>query len=155
MHSFINQFPWTLYGQKRTDLMAKQLADDERPLSPHLQVYRPQITSVLSITHRMTGVVLALAAVLLTYWLASGAYGPEAFARSQALMESWFGRLVLFGFTFSLYFHMCNGIRHLGWDLGWGFELVKLRATGVLVILSAFALTVFSWVMAYDHVGKW
>ncbi|MBL4747299.1 MAG: succinate dehydrogenase, cytochrome b556 subunit [Magnetovibrio sp.] len=130
------------------------MAEDNRPLSPHLQVYRPQITSVLSITHRLTGVVLAMAAVLMTYWLASAAYGPESFARAQAFMESWFGRLILFGFTFSLFFHMCNGIRHLGWDLGWGFDLVKLRITGMLVVILAFALTVLSWVLAYSHVGK-
>ena len=103
------------------------MSDDSKPLSPHLQVYRPQVTSVLSITHRATGVFLSFAAILLTYWLASAAYGPESFARAQALMESWFGRLVLFGFTFSLFYHLCNGVRHLGWDLGWGFELVKLR----------------------------
>jgi len=130
------------------------MADDQRPLSPHLQVYRPQVTSVLSIFHRLTGVVLAFAALLLTYWLASAAYGPESFERAQMVMESWFGRLVLFGFTFSLFYHLCNGIRHLGWDLGWGFDLIKLRVTGVLVIIASMGLTVLSWMMAYGHVGK-
>ena len=130
------------------------MADDLRPLSPHLQVYRPQVTSVLSIAHRMTGVVLAFAALLLTYWLASAAYGPESFARAQVLMESWVGRLVLFGFTFSLFYHLCNGVRHLGWDMGWGFDLVKLRLTGVIVIIASMALTVLSWMMAYGAVGK-
>lgn len=130
------------------------MADDLRPLSPHLQVYRPQVTSVLSIAHRMTGVVLAFAALLLTYWLASAAYGPESFARAQVLMESWVGRLVLFGFTFSLFYHLCNGVRHLGWDMGWGFDLVKLRLTGVIVIIASMGLTVLSWMMAYGAVGK-
>ena len=130
------------------------MADDPRPLSPHLQIYRPQVTSVLSITHRLTGVILAFAALLLTYWLASAAYGPESFARAQAVLESWFGRLVLFGFTFSLFYHLCNGIRHLGWDMGWGFDLVKLRLTGVLVIIASMGLTVLSWMLAYGHVGK-
>jgi len=130
------------------------MADDLRPLSPHLQVYRPQVTSVLSIAHRMTGVVLAFAALLLTYWLASAAYGPESFARAQVLMESWVGRLVLFGFTFSLFYHLCNGVRHLGWDMGWGFDLVKLRLTGVVVIIASMGLTVLSWMMAYGAVGK-
>ena len=130
------------------------MADDPRPLSPHLQIYRPQVTSVLSIAHRLTGVILAFAALLLTYWLASAAYGPESFARAQAVLESWFGRLVLFGFTFSLFYHLCNGIRHLGWDLGWGFDLVKLRLTGVLVIIASMGLTVLSWMLAYGHVGK-
>ena len=130
------------------------MRDNTRPLSPHLQVYRPQITSILSILHRMTGVTLALAALLLTYWLASAAYGPEAFARAQALLETWFGRLVLFGFTFSLFYHMCNGIRHLGWDMLWGFEMPRLRVTGVIVVIASLALTVLSWLMAYGHVGK-
>jgi succinate dehydrogenase / fumarate reductase cytochrome b subunit len=130
------------------------MADDPRPLSPHLQIYRPQMTSVLSVTHRMTGVVLAFAALLLTYWLASAAYGPVAFGHAQAVMESWFGRLVLFGFTFSLFYHLCNGVRHLGWDLGWGFDLIKLRLTGVVVIITSLVLTVLSWMLAYGHVGK-
>lgn len=130
------------------------MRDNTRPLSPHLQVYRPQITSILSILHRMTGVVLALAAVLLTYWLASAAYGPEAFGRAQMLLETWFGRLVLFGFTFSLFYHMCNGIRHLGWDMVWGFEMPRLRFTGVIVVIASMAMTVGSWLMAYGHVGK-
>jgi succinate dehydrogenase / fumarate reductase cytochrome b subunit len=130
------------------------MRDNTRPLSPHLQVYRPQITSILSILHRMTGVTLALAAILLTYWLASAAYGPEAFGRAQALLESWFGRLVLFGFTFSLFYHMCNGIRHLGWDMLWGFEMPRLRITGAIVVITSLSLTVLSWLMAYGHVGK-
>lgn len=130
------------------------MPDNTRPLSPHLQVYRPQITSILSITHRATGVVLAFAALLLAYWLASAAYGPEAFARAQAVMESWFGRLILFGFTFSLFYHMCNGIRHLGWDMLWGFELPRLRITGVIVVIASVSLTVLSWLMAYGHVDK-
>lgn len=130
------------------------MPDDTRPLSPHLQVYRPQITSMLSITHRATGVLLAFAALLLAYWLASAAYGPEAFNRAQDLLESWFGRLVLFAFTFSLFYHMCNGIRHLGWDALWGFELPTLRVTGVLVIIVSMSLTVFSWLMAYGHIDK-
>ena len=130
------------------------MPDDTRPLSPHLQVYRPQITSILSITHRATGVFLSFAALLLAYWLASAAYGPEAFARAQVMLESWFGRLVLFGFTFSLFYHMCNGIRHLGWDMLWGFQMPTLRATGVIVIIASMSLTVLSWLMAYGHVDK-
>jgi len=130
------------------------MPNNTRPLSPHLQVYRPQITSILSITHRATGVVLAFAALLLAYWLASAAYGPEAFARAQAVMESGFGRLILSGFTFSLFYHMCNGIRHLGWDMLWGFELPRLRITGVIVVVASVSLTVLSWLMAYGHVDK-
>ena len=130
------------------------MSPQERPLSPHLQVYRPQITSILSITHRMTGVALALGAVLFTYWLASAAYGPESYGRTMDFLQSWFGRLLLFSFTFSMFYHMCNGIRHLGWDLRWGFSLPVLRITGVIVVLSALGLTFASWFAAYGYMGK-
>lgn len=130
------------------------MTDENRPLSPHLQVYRPQVTSVLSITHRLTGLVLVLAAMLLTYWLASAAYGPEAFARAQAILETWPGRLVLFGFTFALFYHLCNGIRHLGWDAGRGFDLPVLRLTGVLVVICSLTLSLGSWFAAYAYAGK-
>ncbi len=125
----------------------------QRPLSPHLQVYRPQITSVLSIFHRMMGVAMAMGAVLLIYWLAAAAYGPEPFARAQGLFGTWFGRLVLFGLTFSLFFHLANGIRHLVWDMGFGFEMPVLRASGVAVVISAMALTVLTWIAAYVQIG--
>lgn len=120
-----------------------------RPLSPHLQVYKPQITSVLSITHRITGVALVAGALLLTYWISSAGYGPEYFERAQAVMSSWFGQLLLYGFTFSLFFHLANGIRHLAWDAGWGFELPTLRLTGWLVVLVAVAGTAVTFVVSY------
>ncbi|MDP6603507.1 MAG: succinate dehydrogenase, cytochrome b556 subunit [Rhodospirillales bacterium] len=125
----------------------------QRPLSPHLLIYRPQITSVLSIAHRFTGVVLSFGALVLTYWLTSAAYGPEAFARAQAVLGSWFGRLMLLGLTFSLFFHFCNGIRHLVWDAGWGFEMNQLRATGWLVVTTSMILTLASWFAAYAVAG--
>ena len=125
-----------------------------RPRSPHLQIYRPQITSILSIAHRLTGVVLAAAALLLTYWLASAAYGPESFARAQAFFGHWFGRLILFGVTFFLFYHLCNGIRHLLWDIGWGFELSRLRNSGAVVVVASMALTVLIWFAAYMVGGK-
>ena len=99
------------------------MAAANRPLSPHLQVYRPQITSFISIMHRLTGVAMAFGTILFTYWLASAAYGAEAFERAQSLMGSWFGLVVLLGFTFSIYSHFANGIRHLFWDMGKGLDL--------------------------------
>ena len=94
----------------------------ERPLSPHLQIYRPQITSVLSITHRATGIVLSLGAVLLVVWLVSAASGPEAFDVAQACAGSWLGYIFLFGFSVCLFYHLLNGIRHLFWDTGHGLR---------------------------------
>ncbi|HJN22995.1 MAG TPA: succinate dehydrogenase, cytochrome b556 subunit [Rhodospirillales bacterium] len=130
------------------------MSTGNRPLSPHLQIYRPQVTSILSVTHRMTGVVLAAAALLLTYWLASAAYGPVSYARAQAFFGHWFGCLILFGVTFSLFYHLCNGIRHLLWDIGWGFELSRLRNSGAVVVVASMALTVLIWFAAYMVGGK-
>ena len=121
----------------------------QRPLSPHLLIYRPQITSVLSITHRFAGVALSFGALVLTYWLTSAAYGPEAFARAQGALGSWFGRLVLFALTFALFFHLCNGIRHLVWDVGIGLDLETARMTGYVAIGVAAALTLFVWIWAF------
>ncbi|WNJ99683.1 succinate dehydrogenase, cytochrome b556 subunit [Thalassospiraceae bacterium LMO-JJ14] len=123
-----------------------------RPVSPHLQVYKPQITSILSITHRLTGVALCGGAVLLTYWLMAATYGPDAFANAQAILGSWFGRLVLFGVVFSLWYHLANGIRHLAWDAGWGFELDKLKMSGIAVIAVSVILTLATFCLAY-YVG--
>ena len=120
-----------------------------RPLSPHLQVYKPQITSILSITHRITGVVLCFGAVLLTYWLMAATYGPDAFATAQAILGSWLGILVLFGVVFSLWYHLANGIRHLAWDAGWGFEMTQLTTSGHAVLIVSAVLSVVTIIMAF------
>ncbi len=130
------------------------MATGERPLSPHLQVYRPQITSILSIIHRLTGVALAAGALLLTYWLAAGVYGPDAFARAQDFMASIPGQFLLLGWTFSLFFHLCNGVRHLFWDAGRGYELPTVRASGIIVMIASVIMTLLSWLAAYTVVGK-
>lgn len=129
------------------------MSDAQRPLSPHLQIYKPQITSILSIVHRLSGVVLAAAALLLTYWLVSAAYGPQAFALAQAFFLNWFGRLILFGVTGALFYHLCNGIRHMLWDAGAGFEMGRLRASGLAVIVVSAGLTVIAWSAAYMVAG--
>lgn len=121
----------------------------ERPLSPHLQIYRPQLTSVLSITHRATGIALVAGTLVLVYWLLAAASGADAYASAQALLGSWLGRIVLLGFSFSLFFHLCNGIRHLFWDAGFGFELKTVYASGNAVIVVSVALTVIAWTLAY------
>jgi len=129
------------------------MANGNRPLSPHLQVYRPQITSILSITHRLTGASLAVGALLLTYWLTSAAYGPEAFARAQGFLGSWLGLAALLGLTFALYYHLCNGVRHLAWDAGWGFDMPRLRATGLTVVVVSILLTGATWIAGFAVAG--
>lgn len=121
----------------------------QRPLSPHLQIYRPQLTSVLSITHRITGMALVIGTLVLVYWLLAAASGPETYASAQALLGSWFGRVVMLGFSYALFFHMCNGVRHLFWDAGLGFELKTAYASGNAVVAVSIALTVIAWVLAY------
>jgi succinate dehydrogenase / fumarate reductase cytochrome b subunit len=125
------------------------MATQSRPLSPHLQVYRPQLTSVLSITHRATGVFLCIGTLVLAYWLVALAGGPEAFAAAQGVLGSWLGRLVLFLWTLALFYHLCNGIRHLFWDAGIGLELEQAYATGKAVVGVSAGLTVLSWIIAY------
>lgn len=91
--------------------------------------------------------------VFLVYWLLAAAYGAVAFERAQVFMGSWFGQLVLLGVSFSLFYHLANGIRHLIWDAGYGFELSVLRVTGIVVIVSAFGLTILTWIIAYVRAG--
>jgi succinate dehydrogenase / fumarate reductase cytochrome b subunit len=125
------------------------MAMQNRPLSPHLQIYRPQISSVLSILHRITGVALAVGSLLLVYWIIAAAVGPEAFATAQSLIGSFIGRILLLGWTFALFFHLANGIRHLFWDMGRGFELKTMSVTGWTVVVVALLLTVIAWALGY------
>ena len=118
------------------------------PTSPHLQIYRLPLTALLSITHRASGVALAIGALLLVWVLAALAGGPESYAPVQAILQGWFGQLVLFALTFALYFHFCNGIRHLFWDVGIGFELETVDKSARLVIIVAVVLTIATWVVA-------
>ncbi len=120
----------------------------QRPLSPHLQVYRLPLTAVLSVTHRLTGIALAGGTVLLIIILFAAAAGPQAYATAHWLAASWPGQLVLAAFTFALYFHLCNGVRHLFWDAGYGFELTTAERSGVAVLVVAVALTALTWLIA-------
>jgi succinate dehydrogenase / fumarate reductase cytochrome b subunit len=117
----------------------------QRPLSPHLQIYRPQITSVLSITHRATGLALAIGSWLLVWWLLAAAAGRDAFATAQWFWGSWIGLLLLFGWSYSLFYHLCNGIRHLVWDCGYGFDLRTTYRTGWTVLIVSLVLTLLAW----------
>ncbi len=119
-----------------------------RPLSPHLQVYKLPLPAVLSIIHRGTGVVLAIGTLLVTYWLAALAGGEESFNSTNAILGSWFGKLVLFGWSWALFYHLSNGIRHLMWDTGFGFDLPTTYLTGKIVIAASFVLTILLWLVA-------
>ncbi len=116
-----------------------------RPTSPHLQIYRLPLAAVLSITHRITGVGLALGTLLLTWWVTSAASGPEAYYMAVNCIKSWFGQLVLFGFSAALYFHLCNGIRHLVWDTGRSFEIKDTARSNIYVLTATAVLTIGTW----------
>jgi succinate dehydrogenase / fumarate reductase cytochrome b subunit len=121
------------------------MARSERPLSPHLQIYRWYLTMALSIGHRVSGIGLALGLILFTWWLLALASGPEAFATVQAVMHSWIGVLVLFIYTFVLFYHLGNGVRHLVWDAGYGFDIEIAARSGIAVLAFAGIMTVLTW----------
>ncbi len=129
------------------------MANPTRPLSPHLSIYRPQITSVLSILHRMTGVALYAGLGLIIIFLVVVGYYPENYGLLHECLASIVGRVLLFGWTFSLYFHFFNGIRHLTWDMGKGFDIPTVHKSGWVVVLFTFLATFFSWMMAYSNAG--
>ena len=122
---------------------------DTRPLSPHLQIYKLPLTAMMSVLHRGTGAVLTIGTVLLVIVLAAAAAGPDSFEGIGALLRSWFGKLVLFGFTFALFAHFCNGIRHLIWDMGYGFDVSQATRGAQISFLAALVLTVLTWVVAF------
>ena len=117
----------------------------ETPLSPHLQIYRPQLTSVLSITHRATGILLCLGALLLCCWLVAVAGGGEIYGFVLAHLRRWYGMALIGGLVFALYYHLLNGVRHLFWDLGAGLELTTSYRSGYAVVLGSIALTALTF----------
>jgi succinate dehydrogenase / fumarate reductase cytochrome b subunit len=124
------------------------MATQERPLSPHLQVYKPQLTSFMSIVHRATGVVLALGGLVLALWLVAAAGSPNTYAIFRDAMGSLVGKLALFVFSACLVYHFLNGIRHLFWDAGHGYELPKAYASGYAVLVLSVLLTGGLWFLA-------
>ena len=125
------------------------MSQTKRPTSPHLQVYSWSLEMALSILHRATGVALGAGALLITWWIIAIATGPEAYDQFRMVMGTIIGKAVLFGFTFALMLHLCNGIRHLFWDMGKGFELEDTHRSSKLVLFTSIALTVLSWVVGY------
>ena len=129
------------------------MAGHPRPLSPHLQIYRRQLTSVTSILHRFTGIGLAVGLLYLVCWLPAAASGLDAFDRLQSFNGSIIGKLLLLGWTIAFFYHLLNGIRHLAWDAGWGFELPTAYKTGYAVFIGTAALTIAAWLIGYYQMG--
>ena len=123
------------------------MANNNHPVSPHLQIYRLPLTALLSITHRITGVILAIGSLLLTWILVAAAYGADSYQALMTHFQAWYGQVFLVGFLFALYLHFCNGIRHLFWDVGYGFELETVDLTAKLAIVLAIVLTAATWLL--------
>lgn len=121
------------------------MVTDNRPLSPHLQVYRPQLTSVTSTLHRFSGLLLSLGMVLVVAWLVALAAGPQAFGTVTGWLASPLGLIVLFVWTIALFYHLFNGIRHLLWDAGWLLELKGAHASGWTVLVLTLVMTAIVW----------
>jgi succinate dehydrogenase / fumarate reductase, cytochrome b subunit len=125
-----------------------------RPLSPNIQIYRPQLTSILSIANRITGVALSLGAVDLVIWLSAAVAGPASYATIQRAIASWAGQILLFVCTFAFFLHLCGGIRHLVWDTVHGFELRSIYISGWSVVAVSMVLTIAAWAASL-YVGGW
>ena len=134
---------------KYASMNSKTSKSRPRPLSPHVQVYRWLITSTLSIFHRATGVVLSLGLLLVSLWLISMAYFPECHAEISKFLRSNYGKPILLGWSLALFYHLCNGIRHLFWDMGKGFALETVTKSGIAVIFAAITLTALTWLAGY------
>jgi len=123
------------------------MIDNQNPISPHLQIYRWHISSLLSITHRITGVVNLLALILIFFWLLTFSLGESHYELFLLVINSFFGKFILIGFTWSMSFHIFSGIRHLVWDMGYGLEIKTANISGVLVILSSLISTIIFWLL--------
>ena len=120
-----------------------------RPLSPHLQIYKPQITSILSIFHRLTGISLSIGSFIIVAWIVSLSMGVESYSYFMSVVDNWFIQTIIFGFAFALFYHFSNGIRHLFWDAGLGFELKSVYISGSIVVLNAIILTTLTLYFVY------
>ena len=126
--------------------------DSNNPLSPHLQIYRWHISSLLSITHRIAGVINLLALILIFFWLVVLSLGESNYELFLSIINSFFGKSILIGFTWSMSFHLLSGIRHLVWDLGYGFEIKTANISGTIVIITSLVVTVIFWLFARGFV---
>jgi len=123
------------------------MTDNQNPLSPHLQIYRWHISSLLSITHRISGVINLFSLILIFFWLLVLSFGENHYESFLLVINSFVGKFFLIGFTWSMSFHLLSGIRHLIWDFGYGFEIKTANISGIIVIISSLILTVVFWLM--------
>jgi len=123
------------------------MTDNQNPLSPHLQIYRWHISSLISITHRISGVINLFTLILIFFWLLFLSLGESNYELFLLMINSFIGKFILIGFTWSMSFHLLSGIRHLVWDFGYGFEIKTANISGIIVIISSLVLTVIFWLL--------
>lgn len=126
---------------------------DQRPLSPHVGIYRWQISNTLSILHRITGVGLSFGLILFALWLISAAYYPNYYAQIQQLAGSVVGKIFLLGWSWAFFYHLGNGMRHLNWDMGRGFTIPEMTRSGWVIVVFSVTMTVFTWAIIIRKVG--
>ena len=124
------------------------MTDNQNPLSPHLQIYRWHISSLLSITHRISGVINLLSLILIFFWLIILSLGENNYELFLILINSFLGKFILIGFSWSMCFHILSGIRHLMWDFGYGFEIRTANVSGIIVIILSLFFTTAFWLFA-------
>jgi succinate dehydrogenase / fumarate reductase cytochrome b subunit len=133
--------------------MAETQAPVQRPISPHLSIYKPMLTMMMSILHRITGASLYLGTALLVWWLIAAASGPNAYAKVQWFMGSWLGLIILFGYTWALIHHMYGGIRHFIWDTGHGYGNTEREWLVRAGLAGSIATTIVLWVIGFMVMG--
>ena len=121
--------------------------DSKNPLSPHLQIYRWQISSLISIAHRITGIFNFLGLIFISAWISSAGISENLFEYFLIFLQSFIGKFILIGFTWSISYHVLSGVRHLFWDLGYGYEIKTANFSGIMVILGSLILTIVLWVI--------
>ena len=121
--------------------------DSKNPLSPHIQIYRWQVSSLVSITHRITGILNLLGLIFICVWISSAGIGENLFESFSVFLKGFIGKFILIGFTWSMSYHLLSGIRHFFWDLGYGYEIKTANLSGVIVIIGSLFLTIILWMI--------
>jgi len=121
--------------------------DSKNPLSPHLQIYRWQVSSLVSITHRITGILNLLGLIFICIWISSAGISQNLFEFYSFFLKSFFGKFILIGFTWSMSYHLLSGVRHFFWELGYGYEIKTANISGIVVIVSSLFMTVLLWLI--------
>ena len=136
-----------MFDEKNVSLVYKSIMQNKNPLSPHLQIYKWHISSLLSITHRIVGVINILAITIICFWSLSLLLGADSYLMINDFFQSFFGKFVAIGLSWTFSFHILNELRHLFWDLGYGFDLKISKITGVLALIGSFVLTILFYLI--------